>query len=170
MQLCLYYNFILFFLFNFRNLKEADKKPFIEFAEKLRITHKQEHPDYKYQPRRKKMKGVGANTSRLYNTTTQQKQQIQGNSNNSKNTTTTLISHPSRKNYGCRTSYTINNIRHENISINYSPEIKHHNRNQVKNEVSSNFSTIDGRNESPCTSTISSEERNIFNTKKICIY
>lgn len=45
----------VFFLF-FRNLKEADKRPFIEFAEKLRVTHKQEHPDYKYQPRRKKSK------------------------------------------------------------------------------------------------------------------
>lgn len=47
-----FYRFLLFF----RNLKEADKRPFIEFAEKLRVTHKQEHPDYKYQPRRKKNK------------------------------------------------------------------------------------------------------------------
>ncbi|KAI8046140.1 transcription factor SOX-10 [Drosophila gunungcola] len=37
-----------------KNLKDSDKKPFMEFAEKLRMTHKQEHPDYKYQPRRKK--------------------------------------------------------------------------------------------------------------------
>lgn len=52
--------------FRYRNLKEADKRPFIEFAEKLRVTHKQEHPDYKYQPRRKKTKS--GNTTRSSNT------------------------------------------------------------------------------------------------------
>ncbi|XP_016950856.1 transcription factor SOX-10 [Drosophila biarmipes] len=41
-----------------KNLKDSDKKPFMEFAEKLRMTHKQEHPDYKYQPRRKKARTV----------------------------------------------------------------------------------------------------------------
>ncbi|XP_017088796.2 transcription factor Sox-9 [Drosophila bipectinata] len=41
-----------------KNLKDSDKKPFMEFAEKLRMTHKQEHPDYKYQPRRKKARAM----------------------------------------------------------------------------------------------------------------
>ncbi|KAL3275621.1 hypothetical protein HHI36_020374 [Cryptolaemus montrouzieri] len=37
-----------------RLLSDTDKKPFIEEAERLRVIHKREHPDYKYQPRRRK--------------------------------------------------------------------------------------------------------------------
>ncbi|XP_026762828.1 transcription factor SOX-8-like [Galleria mellonella] len=37
-----------------KSLSEEQKLPFIKEADKLRTQHKREHPDYKYQPRRRK--------------------------------------------------------------------------------------------------------------------
>ncbi|KAG7209961.1 hypothetical protein KM043_011550 [Ampulex compressa] len=46
-----------------RLLSDNDKKPFIEEADRLRVIHKREHPDYKYQPRRRKPNGPSGRES-----------------------------------------------------------------------------------------------------------
>ena len=40
-----------------RQLSQQERKPFIEEAEKLRVLHMIEFPDYKYRPRKRKKKG-----------------------------------------------------------------------------------------------------------------
>ena len=52
-----------------KELTNVEKEPYIQEAERLRLLHMQEYPDYKYRPRKKPMKSVnGENTAATNNT------------------------------------------------------------------------------------------------------
>lgn len=81
-----------------RLLSESDKKPFVQEAERLRIIHKKEYPDYKYQPRRRKSGKMKTNSSCESTSKTENKQIITKiTTNNSNNDASSLFKDATNK-------------------------------------------------------------------------
>ena len=56
-----------------KNLSEEARQPYIDEAERLRILHQKEYPDYKYKPRKKNAVGKPTTTTMTTTTTPRRK-------------------------------------------------------------------------------------------------
>lgn len=52
-----------------KELADAERQPFMDEAEKLRLFHAKEYPDYKYRPRKKNASGNSENGTTINNNT-----------------------------------------------------------------------------------------------------
>lgn len=81
-----------------KSLSPSEKQPFIEEAERLRLFHSREYPDYKYRPKKKTQKGQkGASTSPSSSSPSPPGSIIKKNSTSPAHASTSLLHSTTRK-------------------------------------------------------------------------